>query len=252
MSAAPLSLAHERSQTLLVGRSGVTLRSVHHISFAISTVQFPVGECRAIEAVIDGVSIVDRVARIQGERQYAGLAGPGQWLATWRKPIDDGPQWQTILGGPCGDSGCSYVVAYAQTDDDVVWWSNFTTSSHTPLADLEPFGFAKAQFEDALRDPCALDAPIREPHDLVGLAAADPPTHDDWLRAMTLALGRDFLWAGQPADTSAITRSGLQAFAAAGNPMTGEAVRRWANKIPYTPEAVEQLVELALQPPQLK
>jgi hypothetical protein len=61
---------------------------VNEIAFVIATDEYGVGPAVGVEPVIDGVSVVDLLARVDGEISYAGLVPPEPFLQRWRSLLE--------------------------------------------------------------------------------------------------------------------------------------------------------------------
>lgn len=203
-----------------------------------------------LEPVIDGVSLVDFFKWSDGEIFHAGITDIDRTRAALRDVVSSGgPSAVQVLGCECGDDACSGVTAVVSLQKDGVVWSQLRASS-APVGpqgprtydEIGPFTFALEQFVSALAQPTRADAPVREPSDLAGLAAGVPRDHDAWLRAMTLAFGRDFLTPYETEPTRAVVVGGLRAFADAGHPLEATSVREWAQGRRFTDDAVERYV----------
>ena len=72
------------------------------------------------------------------------------------------------------------------------------------------------------------------------LAAAIPDDHDAWLREMTVAFGRDFLYTRDEAKQ--VAAAALQSFESRGHAMPEHAVRAWAEGRRFTDEAVNRIL----------
>jgi hypothetical protein len=223
---------------------------VNEIAFVIATDEYGAGPAVGVEPVIDGVSVVDLLARVDGEISYAGLVPPEPFLQRWRSLLDaEENDRMQLLGCGCGDDLCSWAAAQTEVGQQTVVWSEFWGSSRAGelgprrYDELGPYQFDRAQYSAALATPLRAEAPIRQKHDTAALRAGIPSDPRAWLKEMTLAFGRDFHTRSQPDSTKQVAAEGLRALAEAGHPMTDEVVREWARERRFAEEAIERCVE---------
>jgi len=226
------------------------LDTVNEIAFVIATDEYGAGPADGVEPVIDGVSVVDVFARVDGEISYAGLVPPEPFLQRWRSVMAaEGHAKMKLLGCGCGDSDCSWATARMEIGRDTVVWSEFWGSSPAGeqgpgrYDEIGPYQFERAQYAAALATPVRAEAPIREKHDTAALRAGIPSDPRAWLKEMTLAFGRDFHTPSQPQSTKRLAAEGLRSLVEADHPMTDEVVREWARNRRYTEQGVERCVE---------
>jgi hypothetical protein len=226
------------------------LNPVDQIAFVIATHEYGAGQADGVEPVIDGVSVVDLFARVDGESSYAGLAPPEPVLQRWQSLLAAGEaDRMQLLGCGCGDDLCRWAAAQIEVRQDTVVWSDFWGSS--PVGEpgpgryheLGPYQFERAQYAAALATPVRAEAPIREKLDTAALRAGIPSDPRAWLKEMTLAFGRDFHAPSQPDSTQHVAAEGLRALTKAGHPMTDEVVREWARNRRYAEEGIARCVE---------
>src|SRR4051794_20889673 len=150
-----------------------------------------------VEPVIDGRSLVDWIADAVGEISFLGLRDPDAWLAEWRDSVA-APREVIVLGCTCGTPDCSQVTTVPEVTQASVRWATFNVS-HAPATEVDQtaipsFTFERSAFLKALDAPVRAPQPLRAAHDTDALAAARPADHQAWLRAMTRAYSRDFLF----------------------------------------------------------
>ena len=224
---------------------------MNRVEFVIAPDEFGSGQLDGIEPVIDGRSLIDVLKRADGEIWYAGRTCVERTLEELRAILSgerDGLRIQ-LLGCECGIDECSGVLATMSVIDETVVWSDLRAMRSRPGAErrqpyeeVEQFVFAVPQFAQALAEPGRQQAPLREPADIESLAAGMPRDHAAWLHAMTMAFDRDFLTPYEPDSTKCVVASGLSAFAAAGAPLTDEAIRTWMHGLNFTPGAIDRYV----------
>ena len=223
---------------------------VNEIALVIAPYEFGIGNCPGLEPVIDGLSLVDILKHADGEISNAGLTDIDEALTRFRavRP-DETPLTVQVLGCLCGVDDCSYVTATISATDEVVTWSDLRTTRRpngppgsATYGEIGTFTFARGQYAAAVAEPIRMEEPVRERADVEALAAGVPRDHAEWLRAMTMAFGRDFITLDAPPAVSTVVVRGLRAFADAGSPMPEEAVRRWLRGRRFTDAAVEQYV----------
>jgi hypothetical protein len=203
-----------------------------------------------VEPVIDGVSVVDLFARVDGEISYARLRPPEAFLRHWRSLLAAAQDNRMkLLGCGCGDDLCSWAAAQMEIRQHTVVWSEFWGShpagKQRPARydELGPYEFDRRQYTAALATPMRAEVPIRQKHDPAALRAGVPSDPAAWLQEMTLTFGRDFHTPSQPDATKRVAAEGLRALSEAGHPMTDEIVREWARNRRYTDEGVERCVQ---------
>jgi hypothetical protein len=223
---------------------------VNKLVLIIAPNEFGIGPLDGLEPIIDGVSLVDIMKRADGEVWHAGITAIEPALARLRAaPIGSETTIAQVLGCGCGDDGCSGVTVTISASDGEIIWSGIRASS-TPAGppgprtyrDVGPFVFAREQYLSAVRQPVRAEQPLREQPDIAALGAGIPRDHAGWLRAMTMAFGRDFLTPREPELPRSVALSGLRAFANAGNPLPQSAVRAWATERRFTDDAIERYV----------
>jgi hypothetical protein len=233
---------------LLRGRGIGETGRVHTIEFVIAEDDFGMGVQSGVEPVVDGVSLVDVVKRADGEISYAGLVPPAEFLAVWRRAMDQEDACRVpVLGCVCGLSACSSVTAAMQVAPDAILWSEFRGSpsdgrdqASGGYSEVGPFQFDRARFRAALDAPLLRDAPLRERADLEALSAAMPDDHDAWLREMTMSFGRDFFYT--PDEALDVVAAALQLFESRGRAIPEQAVRAWAKDRRFSDEAVNGIL----------
>jgi hypothetical protein len=136
------------------------------LEFVVAEVEFPTGPDRCAEIVVNGTPLADVVERAEG------LEGDGYAPLTLDElRVSLGPPRPgvavpvRVLGCRCGTPGCSWVglvVAVDVEDEQVVSWSDFTTSRDGPGAKaVGPFRFDRGQYVAALAAPRFADRPVR-------------------------------------------------------------------------------------------
>lgn len=155
------------------------LAVMDQISFVISPADLSWKVVDLVEPVINGQSLVELVSQPEQE-DFAGL-----------DPIcarrELGPPLKTgrvqLLGCTCGDERCSWVIAHASEEPDVVVWSAFRSSLRRigDIAGLGPFSFDRAEYLRALEHPERRSAPLRV------RVFPDPPTKLDGGRVLKYA-----------------------------------------------------------------
>ena len=146
-----------------------------------------------------------------------------------------------VLGCTCGTDECSPVAATVTATDDAITWSGIHARRQT-YVNIGPFLFAPSRYVAAVATPVRAEQPVREPVDVEELAAGLPRDHAAWLRAMTMAFGRDFFVPSDPDAALDVAARGVRAFEQAGLPISDEAVREWAGNIPFSDDAIERYV----------
>jgi len=221
---------------------------VQAIEFVIAEDDFGMGVQSGVEPVVDGVSLVDVVKRVDGEISYAGLVPPAEFLAVWRRAMDHEDECRVpVLGCVCGLSECSSVTAAMQVTPDAVLWSEFRASpsdgrgrASVGYSEFGSLQFDRAQFKAALGAPVVRDAPLRERADLEALSAAMPDDHDAWLREMTMSFGRDFFFT--PDEALQVVAAAMQSFESRGRAIPEQAVRAWAEDRRFSDDAVNEIL----------
>lgn len=243
---------HAKSGISLLQPASATAdtETVNEIAFVIAPYEFGIGRAIALEPVVDGVSVVDVYADVDGEYAYAGLNPPDLFLDHWRDVVAAGvPARVQLLGCGCGDSGCSWAAAQIEVGDDMVVWADLRGSdragepSTARYPELGPYQFDRAQYAAALAAPQRAEAHTRQRHDAAALRAGVPSDPSAWLKAMTLTFGRDFPWPSQPHAIREIAAHGLRALIESGHPMTDEVVREWARQRRHTDENIKSCIE---------
>lgn len=131
------------------------------IEFVIFPQRLPIGLSERVEPIINGVSVAEAVALLEGRGYvpYAGLR-PADLFAGLQSrtfPVD-----RVLLGCCCGDYKCSQVSVEIDLDDDTVIWRNFrSTHLGVSLDELGPYRFSRAALEGAVRRASVRDAPVR-------------------------------------------------------------------------------------------
>lgn len=220
---------------------------MNEIVFVIATDELGRGPMECVEPVIDGISLIDRVARVRHERDFGGLGPAATWLARWQDELRRGVERQQFLGCRCGDAGCSGVHGAVEITPEYVRWSHLTpTGPQYPDASVHGIGvftFDRRRYVRALEHPITRKHPVRIKPDLEALAAATPADHLEWLYEMTLAFGRDLFSIHAPETTGDTVRRGLAAFDAADHPMTAETLRRWAHGRRFAQTGIDRIVD---------
>jgi hypothetical protein len=215
---------------------------MNEISFVIAPDDFGIGICDAVEPVIDGVSMVDLVKHAEGEVLHQGLTDVERALQALGHVPPPGTAWRVrVLGCLCGIDGCSNVRATVSASPDAVTWSDFD-GHFRAYSDVGPFVFNRAHYSSSAASPVRAEHPVREGADVDQLAAAMPRDHAAWLRAMTMAFGRNFFTPFEPDLPRQVAAQGVRAFAEAGMPVREEAVREWARGRRFDDDAIEQYV----------
>lgn len=114
-----------------------------------------VQECA--EPVINGVSLVDMLARVESASatvRYAGLA-PAKLLEPLHTSLEsaEGTDHRVqVLRCVCGDMRCSWATLEVACSGTEVTWANIHASRAEPetYASIGPFRFARAQYGEAL------------------------------------------------------------------------------------------------------
>jgi hypothetical protein len=223
---------------------------VNKLVLTIARTEFGVGPLDGLEPIIDGVSLVDVMKHAEGEVRHAGITGIERALDRLRAvPIGSETALVQVLGCGCGEDGCSGVDVMISASDEEIIWSSIRASSAPSgppgpktYEDLGPFVFAREQYLSAVQQPVRAEQPLREQPDIAALEAGIPRDHAGWLRAITMAFGRDFLWPPGPELPRSVARRGLRAFANAGDPLPRSAVRAWATERGFTEDAIERYV----------
>ena len=136
---------------------------MNEISFVIAPDEFGVGHAEAVEPVIDDISLVDVMAKAEGQRRYAALCPPEMFLERWRTLLEAGEPGQIhLLGCGCGDDWCSHVLAKMSFSGAEVTLSDFFGSHSDPEAceRVGPFRFDRARFARALAEPVRAERPV--------------------------------------------------------------------------------------------
>jgi hypothetical protein len=215
---------------------------MNEISFVVAPYEFGPGVADGLEPVIDGVSLVDVLKWADGEIWHAGLVDIEHALRELRDvPAPGAARVVQVLGCTCSDDQCSPVTATVSATDVAITWSGIHARRQTH-ADIGPFRFSPSDYAAAVGTPVRARQPVREPVDIDQLAAGMPQDHAAWLRAMTMAFGRDFFVPSDPDAKLEIAARGVRAFEQAGMPISDEAVREWARTIPFSDEAIERYV----------
>jgi len=228
---------------------------VNEIVFVVAEDEYGSGSLDGVEPVIDDLSLVDIVKHAEGEISYLGLVPADMFLAAWAEAAaEEQSRRLPVLGCVCGVSECSAVIATMQTSPDRIVWSEFHPSvaveDESPAAygGIGPFMFDRGQFQAALGAPVRRDRPLRQMPDLEALSTGLPNDHVAWLRAMTMAFGRDFTTPLAPAEVQAVVENGLKAFAARGQPMTKDAVIAWARDRRFAEPWPDRLADRLVRP----
>jgi hypothetical protein len=78
---------------------------VNEIAFVIAPYEYGVGPAEGVEPVIDGVSLVDLLERVEGRPGYAGLICHERYLEHWGRVFASGGGTHVkFLGCCCVDS----------------------------------------------------------------------------------------------------------------------------------------------------
>jgi hypothetical protein len=144
---------------------------MNEITFVIAPFEYGVGPADGVEAVVDGVSVVDFFRRADGCRtSYASLSEIDAHLRSWAPSEEE--RGIRLLGCGCGDSDCTSVRARLVADADTVVWSGFWASS--PPSDrpegreypeIGPFRFDRRAYEAALANPQRATTAPSDPQD---------------------------------------------------------------------------------------
>jgi hypothetical protein len=123
------------------------------IEFVVGEVDLGNGVQECAEPVINGESLVDTLARVEGRLGYAGLA-PEDLSRVLNRVESEGKA--QILRCTCGDNLCSSAhVTVEIQPDEVVWhslWGSHRASADAHAA-LGPWRFSRAAYETALAEP---------------------------------------------------------------------------------------------------
>jgi hypothetical protein len=215
---------------------------MNEISFVIAPDEFGIGIREAVEPVIDGVSMVDVLKQAEGEVLHLGLTEIDQALSELQSLPPPGTSRKVRVGGClCGDDDCTNATATVSATSDTVTWSDIEGHFRT-YPEAGPFVFDRARYLSSVMGALRSEHPVREEIDIDKLAAAMPNDHAAWLRAMTMAFGRDFFTPYEPELPRNIAARGAAAFAEAGIPISDETVREWARRRGFADDAVEQYV----------
>jgi hypothetical protein len=132
---------------------------MNEITFVIAPFEYGIALTDGVEAVVDGVSVVDFFRGADGLRtSYASLREIEAHLRSWAPSEEE--HGIRLLGCVCGDSDCNYVLARLVADADTVVWTGFWASS--PPSDrpegreypeIGPFRFDRRDYEAALANP---------------------------------------------------------------------------------------------------
>jgi len=134
---------------------------VDRIEFVIARQRLPLGESDRVEPIINGTSLVETVALLEGQDYlpYAGLM-PADLFAELQSRTF--PVKKVLLGCCCGDYKCSQVCVEMDLQDETVIWRNFTSSNPSVVLNaLGPFRFSREAFEEAVRRASVRDGPVR-------------------------------------------------------------------------------------------
>lgn len=219
---------------------------MNELVLTIAPDEFGMGDLDGLEPVIDGVSLVDVLKWADGEIRHAGLTDIETALTDLSfVPIGGEPRAARLLGCGCGVDECTSVVATISTSDETVTWSQIRWHAvrDKPIYEnVGPFVFERARYLSAVEHPVRAEQPVREQADHAALAAGMPNDHAAWLRAMTMAFGRDCFTPGGPELPRSITVQALRAFASGDDPLPERAVREWAADRNFSERAIESRV----------
>ena len=215
---------------------------MNEISFVVAPDEFGIGLEAGLEPVVDGVSLVDVLKWTDGEIEHAGLTGIDRALRALRDVPEPGsPRAVRVLGCLCGVDDCSSVTATVSATDEAIIWADIHARGRT-YAEIGPFVFAPSRYLAAVARPVQSERPIREAVDIEQLAGGFPRDPAAWLRAMTMAFGRDFFTPYEPHGPREIAARGARALADAGMPVSEQAVRAWARERGFSDDAIERYV----------
>ena len=221
---------------------------MNELVLTIAPDEFGIGDRDGLEPVIDGVSLVDVLKWVDGEIEHAGLTDIEAALTHLSfVPVGGEPRAVRLLGCGCGVDDCTSVVATISTSEETVTWSRIrwhAVRGKPIYENVGPFVFERAQYLSAVEHPVRAEVPVREQVDHAALAAGMPNDHAAWLRAMTMAFGRDFFTPGDPEMSRSrnITVQALRAFASGDHPLPERAVREWAVGRNFSERAIESYV----------
>jgi hypothetical protein len=185
---------------------------------------------RRAEPILNGVSLVDLFKRAEHRpAMYVGLP-LDELTSALRRAAGLGLVGQRImvLSCSCGDPGCGHATMRVRADGDSVIWDEFKVPREptaAAYAGLGPFRFAADDYEAALTLPVVADEPVRDRAALDELARGLPANHRAWLDRLYIETDGDAFHV--PRHTR-VALAGLQAFAAAGDPLTVEEAVVWA------------------------
>lgn len=185
------------------------------------------------EPVIDGLSLVDAVKRAERRPiMWAGLR-PVELFDQLRGASRSGRQVGerlAVLRCSCGHRDCSELTAVVKQSGDSVVWESFKAPRFPEemYAQLGPFTFPRADYQDALDHPRHAQSPARDVRVLQALSDGEPEDPSEWLQLAYVEA--DWPAAG---DHLAALLNGLRARRRSGNPIGEAKAYRWARGLGF-------------------